>query len=234
MDHIYLSPPHMSQHERAFALGRVRLELDRPAGTARRRVREGVRRKGRRGRGRGPLVGDGGPAPGAALMGVGAGDEVITSSLRSRRRPTPSPTSALLPSLSTANGDLEHGSGPACRRSCGRPRRGKLPKAVVVVDLYGQCADYEPILEVCLPYHVPVIEDAAEALGPTYAGSPAGTFGSIGCFSVQRQQDHYGQRRRNAGHTTGTDYAKRARFLATQARDPAPTTNTRRSATTTA
>src|SRR5437016_3148162 len=45
-----------------------------------------------------------------------------------------------------------------------RARRGQLPKAVVCVDLYGQCADYEPILEVCAKYELPLIEDAAEAL----------------------------------------------------------------------
>jgi dTDP-4-amino-4,6-dideoxygalactose transaminase len=62
-------------------------------------------------------------------------------------------------------------------------RRGKLPKAVVTVDLYGQCADYEPILAVCGQYGVAVVEDAAEALGATYNSQPAGTFGEIGCFS---------------------------------------------------
>ena len=62
-------------------------------------------------------------------------------------------------------------------------RRNRLPKAVVVVDLYGQCADYDEIVPMCHELGVTVIEDAAEALGATYKGRPAGTLGDIGIFS---------------------------------------------------
>lgn len=60
---------------------------------------------------------------------------------------------------------------------------GKLPKAVIVVDLYGNSADYDKILPVCEQYGVPVVEDAAEALGSTYNGKKCGTFGKIGILS---------------------------------------------------
>jgi hypothetical protein len=49
-------------------------------------------------------------------------------------------------------------------------KRGKLPRAVIVVDLYGQSADYDPIVRACDEFQVPLIEDAAEALGATYQG----------------------------------------------------------------
>lgn len=61
--------------------------------------------------------------------------------------------------------------------------KGKLPKAVVVVNLYGQSARMDKIMEICDRYGVPVVEDAAESLGAEYQGQPSGTFGKIGVFS---------------------------------------------------
>lgn len=62
-------------------------------------------------------------------------------------------------------------------------RRGKLPAAVVVVDLYGQCANFDHILPECRAFAVPVVEDAAEALSATYKARPAGALAEIGVFS---------------------------------------------------
>lgn len=64
------------------------------------------------------------------------------------------------------------------RAACGR-----LPKALMVADIYGQCFDADPIMEVAREYGVPVVEDAAEALGATYKGRPAGSLGDIGVLS---------------------------------------------------
>lgn len=62
-------------------------------------------------------------------------------------------------------------------------KENKLPKAVIIVDIYGQSADYDRLLPICEKYNVPVIEDAAEALGATYNGRQCGTFGTVGVFS---------------------------------------------------
>ena len=60
---------------------------------------------------------------------------------------------------------------------------GKLPKAVLVVHLYGLCAHIEEIAAICKKYNVPLIEDAAESLGTTYKGKYTGTFGDYGIIS---------------------------------------------------
>jgi dTDP-4-amino-4,6-dideoxygalactose transaminase len=100
-------------------------------------------------------------------------------------------------------------------------RRGRLPKAVICVDLYGQCADYERILHACSNYEIPLIEDAAEALGATYQNKKAGSFGKCGVFSFNGNKIITTS---GGGMLVSEDAAliERARFLATQARDPAP------------
>ena len=99
--------------------------------------------------------------------------------------------------------------------------RGKLPRAVIVVDLYGQCADYDPIVETCARYDVPIIQDSAEALGATYKGRMAGGQGRLGVFSFNGNKIITTS---GGGMLVSDDAAliERARYLATQARDPAP------------
>jgi pyridoxal phosphate-dependent aminotransferase EpsN len=98
---------------------------------------------------------------------------------------------------------------------------GRLPKAVLVVDICGQAADWDPIRELCRRYGVTVIEDAAESLGATYRGRPVGTLADIGCFSFNGNKIIT----TSGGGMLVTDraeWANQVRHLATQARDKAP------------
>lgn len=98
---------------------------------------------------------------------------------------------------------------------------GQLPKAALVVDICGQCADWEPICDTCREYGVCSIEDAAESLGATHRGRPAGTLADIGCFSFNGNKIITTS---GGGMlvTENAEWAAAARHLATQARDPAP------------
>jgi len=99
--------------------------------------------------------------------------------------------------------------------------RGRLPKAVIAVDLYGQCADYDRIEPLCAEYGVPLVEDAAEALGSRYRGRPAGSFGDCAAFSFNGNKIITAS---GGGMLVSrrAEWIERARFLAAQARDPAP------------
>lgn len=100
-------------------------------------------------------------------------------------------------------------------------KRNRLPRAVIVVDLYGQCADWDVLRELCGSYEIPLIEDAAEALGATYKGNPAGSFGWANIFSFNGNKIIT----TSGGGMLATNdknLAAAARHLATQARDPAP------------
>jgi dTDP-4-amino-4,6-dideoxygalactose transaminase len=102
-----------------------------------------------------------------------------------------------------------------------RARSGRLPRAVVVVHLYGQCADLDPILAACDRHGVPVVEDAAEALGSTYKGRVPGTLGRAGIYSFNGNKIITTS---GGGMLVSSDEAlvRHALKLATQARDPAP------------
>jgi pyridoxal phosphate-dependent aminotransferase EpsN len=99
--------------------------------------------------------------------------------------------------------------------------RGRLPRAVIVVDLYGEPADYQEIEEACSYYEVPVIQDAAEALGAAYQGRRAGAHGRVGVLSFNGNKIITTS---GGGMLVSDDQSliERARFLATQARDRAP------------
>lgn len=96
---------------------------------------------------------------------------------------------------------------------------GRIPKAVVTVDLYGQSADYDPIVDICRQYEIAIVQDAAESLGATYRGESVGVQGDLGVFSFNGNKIIT----TSAGGmlvTASAELANDARNLATQARDP--------------
>jgi len=98
---------------------------------------------------------------------------------------------------------------------------GTLPKAAIVVDLYGQSADWKPIQEACARFGVPIVEDAAEALGATYGDTPLGRFGQFGVFSFNGNKIITTS---GGGMLVSDDESAivKARKLASQAREDAP------------
>jgi dTDP-4-amino-4,6-dideoxygalactose transaminase len=156
------------------------------------------------------------------LTGIKAGDEVFCSSLTFTASANPICYEGAVPvfidaSRQTWNMDPELLMEEL--RYCAS--RGRLPKAVIVVDLYGQSADYDPIVKACSEYDIPVIEDAAEALGATYKDKVVGGFGKLGLFSFNGNKIITTS---GGGMLVSHDESliRRGRFLASQARDSAP------------
>jgi len=156
---------------------------------------------------------------GLRLLGVGPGDEVFCPTFTFVATTNPIRYLGAEPVFLDSDRRSWNLDPQLLRDALGeRAGQGRLPRAVIVVHLYGQCADMDPILEACNRYEVPVLEDAAEALGALYKGRPAGTSGQVGVFSFNGNK---------IITTTGggmlvcrnAEWVAKARFWATQARD---------------
>jgi len=156
-------------------------------------------------------------------LGVGPGDEVVVSTFTFAGSAFPIAHCGATPVLVDSEAATWNLSPDLlaeeleARDAQGRPQ----PKAAVVVDLYGQCADYDRIEPILASRGIPLLEDAAEAIGATYHGRPAGSFGACAVLSFNGNK---------LVTTSGggalvcddPELARRCRFLATQAREPAP------------
>jgi len=155
------------------------------------------------------------------LLGVGAGDHVVCSSLTFSASANPICYQRATPVF--VDCDETWTMDPNALEDALRSgdAAGRRAKAVIAVDLYGQCADYERVLQICDRFGVPLVEDAAEALGATYKGRSSGGFGRLGVFSFNGNKIITTS---GGGMLVSHEkaLADRARFLATQARDPAP------------
>src|SRR5512140_1225665 len=157
---------------------------------------------------------------GLRLLGVGPGDEVLASDLTFVASVNPIRYLGATPVFVDSDRSSWN-MDPAllAEALAARARRNRLPRAVIVVHLYGQAADLDPILEACARYEVPLFEDAAEALGTLYKGKPAGSLAPVAAFSFNGNK---------IITTTGggmlvaknPEWIRKARFWAQQARDP--------------
>jgi len=159
---------------------------------------------------------------GLRLLGVGPGDEVVSPTLTFIGSVNPIRYLGAAPVF--IDSDRESWNiDPALLREVvlRKVRAGKPPKAIIVVHLYGQSADLDPILELGRETGIPILEDAAEAVGTTYKGKQVGTFGEVGVFSFNGNKIITTT---GGGLLTAADPARveKARYWSTQAREPGP------------
>lgn len=155
------------------------------------------------------------------LLGVGVGDTVFCSSLTFVASANPIKYVGATPVFIDSEEDTWNMSPVALARAMEDAQvKRRLPKAVIVVNLYGQSAKMDELMEICDRYDIPIIEDAAESLGSLYKGKKSGTFGRFGVFSFNGNKIITTS---GGGMLVGDDLnaLDYSRFLATQARDAA-------------
>lgn len=160
---------------------------------------------------------------GLVELGVTAGDEVLCQSFTFAASANPVKYQGANPVFVDSEPDTWNMSPDALERAIIDRKRvtGRYPKAIVVVHLYGMPAKMSEIMAIAARYNIPVLEDAAEALGSTYKGRKCGTIGNFGALSFNGNK---------IITTSGggalicpNDEAERhVKFLATQAREPMP------------
>lgn len=219
---IFLSPPHMSGNEQKYINEAFETNWIAPLGpnvdAFEKELAEYIGSKGA------AAVSSGTAAIHIALrlLDVQQGDRVFCSSLTFIASANPILYQGAEPVFIDSEPDTWNMSPLALERAMEAAKKeGKLPKAVVVVNLYGQSAKMDEILAICNHYQVPVVEDAAESLGSTYKGKKSGTFGKFGIYSFNGNKIITTS---GGGMLVSDDVEalQKARFLATQARDPAP------------
>ena len=156
------------------------------------------------------------------LLGVNAGDEVLASSFTFSATVNPITYVGATPILIDSETDTWNMSPELLEEAItDRIAKGKKPKAIILVHLYGMPAKIDEIMDISRKYEIPVIEDAAAALGSKYKNKALGTFGKFGILSFNGNKIITTS---GGGALISDDEEaiQKARFLATQARDNAP------------
>jgi dTDP-4-amino-4,6-dideoxygalactose transaminase len=156
------------------------------------------------------------------ILGVERGDEVICSSFTFSGTCNPIAYQGAIPVFVDSELDTWNMDPQLLEEAIlDRIKKGKKPKAIILVHLYGMPAKTREVVEVSKKYEIPLIEDAAEALGSTYFGQKLGTFGDLGVFSFNGNKI-ITTSGGGALVSKNIKWIEKARFLATQARDNAP------------
>jgi pyridoxal phosphate-dependent aminotransferase EpsN len=155
------------------------------------------------------------------VLGIGAGDEVVCSDFTFAASANPIVYTGATPVFVDCDETWTVDPGLLDRALAERRAAGASVRAVIAVDLYGQCCDYDALEEVCTRHDAVLIQDSTESLGATYRGAPAGGQGALAAFSFNGNK---------IITTSGggmlvsrnRDWVEHARKLSTQAREPAP------------
>ncbi|MCB2408574.1 DegT/DnrJ/EryC1/StrS family aminotransferase [Hymenobacter lucidus] len=221
-DRIFLSPPHLGRHELNYVHKAIEDNWVAPAGPNLSGFEQDICHYTGAAHCIALSSGTAAIHLGLILLGVGSGDEVLCPSFTF---------------VATANPILYQGATPVFVDSeaitwnmCpvrlreaieDRLRLGKKPKALILVHLYGMPAQLQQLQAIAEFYDIPILEDAAEALGARYDGRRLGTFGMVGVFSFNGNKI-ITTSGGGALVTNKAEWAEQTRFLATQAKDPAP------------
>jgi dTDP-4-amino-4,6-dideoxygalactose transaminase len=156
------------------------------------------------------------------ILGVKAGDEVIASSFTFSATVNPIAYLGAVPVLIDSEEDTWNMNPELLEKAIiDRLAKGKKPKAIIIVHLYGMPAKIVELINIANKYDIPVIEDAAEALGSKFNGKACGTFGVMGTLSFNGNKI-ITTSGGGALVSNNNEYIQKARFLATQSRDKAP------------
>jgi len=156
------------------------------------------------------------------MLDVKAGDEVICQSMTFSASANPIAYQGATPVFVDSERDTWNMDPEKLREAIKeRFAKGKKAKAIIPVHLYGMPAKMDEIMQIANEYDIPVIEDAAEALGSTLDGQAMGTFGQLGILSFNGNKI-ITTSGGGALISENEEFIKKARFLATQARDNAP------------
>jgi pyridoxal phosphate-dependent aminotransferase EpsN len=222
MPRIYLSPPHVSGREAELVADAIASNWIAPLGPhvdafeAELAAVAGVEHA--------VALSSGTAALHLALvvLGIGAGDEVACSDFTfaaSANAVTYSGATPFFVDATAETGTIDPDL--LDRAIAARRDAGATVRAVVAVDLYGQCCDYDALREVCARHDVVLVQDAAESLGATYRGAPAGRQGALAAFSFNGNKIITTS---GGGMlvSANRDWVEHARKLSTQAREPVP------------